>query len=154
MRRRLLPFFTLGTIILVVVVVLHTFGVTGTGKRLEFQSMSELYVSRFPNPGYYVIQSVDEWTEVFDGRPQSEVDFSRSTVVAVFMGSFRTGGYQIKVREIIDTGLLVVVKVEKTYPGKGCVLPQVLTYPYHIVKVDKINKYIIFNTITRTIECG
>lgn len=154
MRRKLLPFFAIGTVILGATFVLHTLGVTGTGKRMEFQTVTPTSGSRRSSSGYYVVQNVDEWVEVFGQQTPPEVDFSRDTVIAVFMGSFRTGGYSIRVKEIIDTGLLVVVKVEKSYPGRGCVLPQVITSPYHVVKVDKIGKYVVFDTLSRTRECS
>jgi hypothetical protein len=86
--------------------------------------------------------------------PLPVVDFSKTTIIAVLMGTCPTTGYEIEVKEIIDTGLSVVVKVEKTYPGEGCVVGQMITHPYHIVKVDKIGKYVIFDTSTRVIECS
>jgi len=63
-------------------------------------------------------------------------------------------GLGIEVKEIVDTGLSIVVKVEKTYPGKGCVVGEAITTPYHIVTVNKIDKYIIFDTFTRARECN
>ncbi|MEM0357520.1 MAG: protease complex subunit PrcB family protein [Candidatus Bathyarchaeia archaeon] len=83
-----------------------------------------------------------------------EIDFSTATVIAVFMGQCPTTGYSIEVEEIIDTGLTVVVKVEKVYPGKNCVAGEALTYPYHIVKTSKINKQVIFQTFERTVNCS
>jgi len=161
MRRKLLPFFTLGAVILVVVTVLHTFGVTGTGKRLEFQTVAEGSYSGLTVSAYYVINDVDELARVWNPfvqvhdpeKPMPEIDFSETTIIVVFMGLCPTTGYGIDVKEIIDTGLSMVVRVEKTYP-KGCVVGEMLTFPFHIVKVEKTSKYIIFDTISRAAECG
>ncbi len=158
-----MPFFAFGIIILVAVSVMHTFGVTGTGRRMEFQTVEMGGVfSGHGNSAYYVVNDAEEWADIWNEHSQimfpqpalPDVDFSKSTVVAVFMGQCLTTGYGIEIKEIIDTGLSVVVKVEKTYPGKGCVLGMMLTHPYHIVKVDKIDKYVLFDTFSRAIECG
>jgi len=163
MGKKLLPFFTVGTVILVAVIVLHTFGVTGTGRRLEFQTVGMGGVfSGHVNSAYYVVNDADEWGDIWKMHMQimfpqpslPDVDFSRSTIIAVFMGQCLTTGYGIEVKEVIDTGLSVVVKVQQTYPGKGCVVGEMITYPYHIVRVDKIDKHILFSTITTAKECG
>lgn len=162
MRRKGLIVSTVSLVTLVAVLVLHTFGVTGTGNRLEFQTISKGYYSGHVSSTYYVINDADEWTYVWTQHTQNmlpqhpapEVDFSKTTIIAVFMGQFRTGGYGIEVKELIDTGLSVVVKVEKTHPGEGCIVIFALSQPYHIIKVDKTDKHVIFNTFTRTNECG
>jgi len=135
------------------VLVLHAFGITGTGIRLEFQTLKKGNYSGHTSSGYYLINNLDEWTEVFEKSPQPEINFSKTTIIAVFMGQRSTGGFGIEVKEIIDTGFLVVVKVEKTGPGKGCMVPMVLTSPFHVVEVDKIGKGVHFDTFVRTIEC-
>jgi hypothetical protein len=85
--------------------------------------------------------------------PLHEIDFSEKTVIAVFMGTCLTTGYEIEVKQVIDTGLSIVVKVEKIHPGEECVVGESLTNPYHMVEVDKISKHIIFDTSTRAKEC-
>jgi len=136
------------------VLVLHAFGVTGTGRRIEFQTLENVWFPWQTSSAYYVINTVDEWTDVFERSPPPEIVFSETTVIAVFMGRCPTGGYGIEIKEIIDTGFLVVIKVEQTSPGKGCILPQVITSPYHIVKVDKIGKGVRFDTVMRITDCG
>lgn len=129
---------------------------------MKFQTIDKGYYSGYSNPAYHVINNANEWTYVWNQhtqtmlpqQPPPEVDFSKTTIIAVFMGEFNTGGYGIEITEVIDTGLSVVVKVEKTYPGKGCIVTQAFSQPYHIVKLDKIDKDIIFDTSTRTYECG
>jgi len=140
-------------IMVAAVLVLHAFGITGTGRRLEFQTLENGWFSGHKSSAYYVINTADEWADVFERSPPPEIDFSETTVIAAFMGRRPTGGYGIEVKEIIDTGFLVVIKVEQTSPGKGCIVPEVITSPYHIVKVDKIGKGVRFDTVMRTVEC-
>jgi len=129
-------------------------------KQMEFQTIEKGYFSMRRSPAYYVIQTEDEWTNIWNHhdisipqRSPPEIDFSKSTVIAVFMGEFNTGGYGIEIKNILDTNQSVVIKVEKTYPGKGCCVIEAFTYPYHIAKTDKISKEITFDTVERTIEC-
>jgi len=162
MRSKRLLVLVVSITVLVTVLILHTFGVTGTGTRIGFQTVVKGSVSGYENSTYCVINDADQWADIWNkyGRimlPQPslpDVDFSRSTIIAVFMGQCLTTGYGIEVKEIVDTGLSVVVKIEKTYPGKGCAVGEMLTYPHHIIKVDKIGKYILFNTITSAKQCG
>lgn len=144
------------------ILVLHALGITNTGVRLEFQTISKGAWSGYTSHAYYVIQNMEDWRRVWRQhqeifiplRPPPEIDFSETTVIAVFMGPCPTTGYDIEVKEIIDTGFTVVVKVERVYPGKNCVVGEALTYPYHIVKTSKINKQVVFQTSERTVSCS
>ena len=81
-----------------------------------------------------------------------EINFSNTTVIAVFMGLQPTAGYAIEVKEITDTIFRVVVKVAWITPSGKMVL-HVFTSPYHIIKTQKINKPITFQTIWETHDC-
>ena len=153
MRRKRLLVLTISAIIVVTVLILHAYGIAGTGRRIEFQTVEKGGYSGHTGSAYYVINTVDEWADVFERSPPPEIDFSNTTIIAVFMGRRSTGGFGIEVKEIIDTGFLVVVKVEQTSPGKGCMVPMVITSPFHIVKTDKIVRKVRFDTATRVIEC-
>lgn len=131
-------------------------------RTIKFQTIDKGYNSGHENPAYYVINDAAEWTEIWNQHTQNllpqptppSVDFLNTTVIAVFMGQFNTGGYEIEVKEIIDTGPSVTVKVEKTYPSEDCIVTQAFSQPYHIVKLDKIDKQVTFDTLTKTRECG
>jgi hypothetical protein len=77
------------------------------------------------------------WTAHAGRAPLPEVDFSTEMVVAVFLGTRPTGGFGV---EIIgahtENGALVVEYVERR-PGRGGFVAQVLTTPFHIVKVPR-----------------
>jgi len=132
------------------------------GSQMDFQSISKGYYSGHRKRAQYVIQDDEEWTKAWnqhmsirDPRPSPpKVDFSNTTVLAVFMGEFPTGGHAIEIKEVIDKGNLVIVKVEETYPGKGCIVTEAFSQPYHIIRVSKIDKEIVFETVKKTFECG
>jgi hypothetical protein len=61
--------------------------------------------------------------------PKLEVEFFQSrAVVAAFLGERNTGGYDIEIA-VDGTG----VRVTEKMPGKGMMVPQVITAPYKIV---------------------
>lgn len=76
-----------------------------------------------------------------------DVDFSEYTVLAVMMGVQNTGGYSITVSEVISDDGIIHVMIEEMAPGSGCDNIQVLTSPYHIVKIPAVTgaefKYVI-----------
>jgi hypothetical protein len=129
-------------------------------RQMEFKTVEKGCFSRHRSAAHYVIQNEDEWTNVWNHhdvsmpqRSPPEVNFSETTIIAVFMGEFNTGGYGIETNSILNMNHSVVVKIEKTYPGKGCGVTEAFTYPYHIVKTGKIDKEITFDTVEKTIEC-
>ncbi len=133
---------------------------TAEKEEIEFITLDKGYHSGHTSSAYYVIQDVETWTGVWnqhvgfmvDSFEMPEIDFSKYTVIAVFMGEMRTGGYAIQVYDIIDADSSILVKVEKTEPGPDCVVTQALTQPYHIVQIAKTDKPVYFDTVTRIIE--
>ena len=130
-------------------------------ERLDFTIIESGSHSGHSSLRYYVIQDAQTWADLWgehvqfivEPPPVPEVDFSENMVVAVFMGEASTGGYAIRICDIVDTGSFIVVKVEKTEPGPRCIVPMVLTQPYHIVQMAKTDKPVTFDITTRILEC-
>jgi hypothetical protein len=136
---------------------------------LAFQTI-ETYGASTDTPAYYVVQNESSlmemwsnltfWVLLFNSSewtlfpPLPEVNFSESTVIAVFSGRSSTFGYGTKITEILDVGQFVIVKVEKIYPGSNCIWLMGSLYSNHVIKTDKIDKPILFYTTERTIDCG
>lgn len=102
--------------------------------------------------GNYIINSLNEWNEMFGQmgvRP--DVNFNEKTVIAVFMGQKPTGGYSVSLRQLEVTKDKVQFLVEESVPSKNCIVTQVITNPYQIIAIDKTEKEISFigNTITK-----
>ncbi|HSK70194.1 MAG TPA: protease complex subunit PrcB family protein [Pyrinomonadaceae bacterium] len=62
--------------------------------------------------------------------PESEIDFSKSAVVAAFAGEKRTGGYSV---EIKNSSGRITVEVKE--PPKDAITTDALTYPFQIALV-------------------
>lgn len=99
-------------------------------------------------PKQVVVRSPAEWDSLWKSHagPQTApaVDFSTNMVAAVFLGTRPTGGHRV---EIVGTrrekDLLIIEYIERA-PGADAIVTQVLTSPFHIVKLPRFNGPIRF----------
>ena len=87
-----------------------------------------------------VVRTVAEWASLWKAhapeRPMPDVDFSKSMVLAVFLGSRPTSGYSVEIRRIVRGAETIVEYVERQ-PDPQTMTAQILTAPCHIVAVAK-----------------
>lgn len=108
---------------------------------ISFSSLSN-GSSRVKTAGNRTVATQDEldtlWEEHAgaDKQPPT-VDFDKQTVLAIFAGPKKSGGYSIKITTIKLAGKELQVRYHLTEPDKGKLTTQVLTYPSHIVKIDR-----------------
>lgn len=101
------------------------------------------------NPsGNIVITSQSSLEEIW---PASQgdipaVDFNKEIVIGVFSEEKSTGGYDIEVQRIRQGAYSTVVTVLETSPGSDCFVTQAFTNPYHIIKTQKLDDSIRFET--------
>jgi len=71
-------------------------------------------------------------------------------VIAIFRGEFRTSGFLTEITQINESNDKIEVTVTETDEVQGRVL-DVLTYPYHIIKVKKSDLPVnfIYNSIIK-----
>ena len=131
-------------------------GGNGEGTALDFETIEKGYYHQYYNTTQeVVIDDISTYGILYNMMKcgyyacgivviPPEVDFSNSTVIAVFMGEKPTGGHDIEITNITDEGDKVVVNVKRISPDENCVVTQVLTQPYHIVKTSKITKNVEF----------
>ncbi len=85
-----------------------------------------------------------------------EVDFSKKSVAAVFMGQKRSGGYSITIKDVTVNGDTASVVVKNTTPGPDDIVTMALTAPYCVAvipKAEKIDiKYIKSSSTTNTLR--
>jgi protease stability complex PrcB-like protein len=88
-----------------------------------------------------VVRDAAEWRKLWQqhspDRPLPTVDFSKESVVAVFMGSRNTAGYNITIVSTTEANGVLIVRYRETTPPRGGVTAQVLTFPYHIIAIPK-----------------
>lgn len=109
-----------------------------------------------------VARTQEEWQDLWSrhraGRqPVTEppaVDFAERMVVAVIDGQQPTGGHTFYVTGIEVVGERLVVRVERSVPGEGCVVASVLTWPFHVVETAKSDLEAGFDVTETVFECG
>jgi hypothetical protein len=77
------------------------------------------------NAQNYVIKDKGEWeslwARLFPGlserTPLPEIDFERRTLLAVFQGTQPTSGYEISIRQVVESENAVEVSVKAFAPG-------------------------------------
>jgi len=102
--------------------------------------------------GNYVIRTEGEWAQFWQNLHSSEtsiktlpeVDFNGQMIIAVFMGTQPTGGYGIEIQKTIETGDEVKIVVKRTAPGAEDIVTMSMSSPYHIVKMQKTEKKLLF----------
>jgi protease stability complex PrcB-like protein len=123
------------------------------GETVPFSTLGKGINSGIREPAQVVVRSQSEWVALW-GRhlrtrtappPPPAVDFTTEMVVALFLGERSTGGYEIEVTQVerTDPGLAVRFRVKK--PDPGAMPMQVLTQPFHLIKLPRVDESLTFS---------
>ncbi|NMG08385.1 protease complex subunit PrcB family protein [Brasilonema sp. UFV-L1] len=98
-----------------------------------------------------VINNSEQWIDLWQQHtyntepppPVPQVDFTRYSVVAVFAGEKPTGGYSVEILSVETSGSQtqkqLAITVQQRQPGAGDFVTEALTYPYHMIRIPKID---------------
>ena len=81
--------------------------------------------------------------------PVSEIDFSQFMIVGVFLGTRPTAGFSVEITTVTVRDGAVVVEYVERRPDPGGVTAQVLTSPFHIVRVPRAAGIVKFQALPR-----
>jgi PrcB C-terminal len=88
-----------------------------------------------------VVRTEAEWARLWQqhapGRPRPAIDFSKDTVIGVFMGSRPNAGFSTAVVSAMEGGGALVIRYTETRPAPGAITAQVITFPYHLAAIPK-----------------
>jgi len=121
-------------------------------------------IARGTNSGYQsasqiVIDNSQQWINFWQQHtsnaepppPVPQVDFTRYSVVAVFAWEKPTGGYSVEILSVQTSGYQtqeqLAITVQHRQPEAGDLVTEALTYPYHIIKIPKIDGRVVFKHI-------
>jgi hypothetical protein len=76
-----------------------------------------------------------------EGFTETNIDFANYMVIAVFDKVYGNGGHSIDIIKITENENKIIVKIDNVLKGDATA---VMTQPYHIVKIRKTNKLILF----------
>jgi len=119
----------------------------------KFETISKGIYSKQVEKEYFVIkdkESLDELLDKIDGNTEIAnigINFSEEIVVGVFLGEKPTGGYEVEITDILDQNDYIEFQIKINELGPEEMVAQSITSPYHIIKVKKSDKEIVFNII-------
>ena len=85
------------------------------------------------------------------GRPR--VDFDRRQLLVVVQGRRPSGGYEIRIRRVDGLPDGLVVDVREVSPAPGCPAAGVLTSPFHVVSIPRLDRPVDFVRTHREAGC-
>jgi hypothetical protein len=88
-----------------------------------------------------LINAMNTTNKVSDSFTEINIDFSNYQIIAVFDNIKQNGGHSIDITKIIENDNNIIVTVENLQTGN---LSSVITQPYHIVKITKTTKDVLF----------
>lgn len=113
-------------------------------KQPEMFSLAKGSYSGIDSAMTLVIDSDTRWMEIWNKiyaetqpRPElPEVDFSRETILAVFLGTRSTGGFSVEISRVVQRDGKIVAETERRSPRPEEPVTMALTSPFHIVRVN------------------
>src|SRR5690606_41552313 len=88
-----------------------------------------------------IIDKINTVNNVSDNFTETDIDFSQYLVIAVFDEIYSNGGHTIDIIKIVENEVNIIITVDKLLNGDAS---SVITQPYHIIKIPKTEKPIIF----------
>ena len=115
---------------------------------VPFTTISQSDQSGVEEARQVVVRTAQEWKALWKehapDRPMPVVDFTKSMVLGVFLGSRNTAGYRVTITGIERTGATIGVTYREERPGARDMLAQVITFPHHLVRVERIDGEVKF----------
>lgn len=72
------------------------------------------------------------------------VDFDSELVVVMSQGQQVSGGFDIEITGVEDTGTELLIRARERIPGPYCMVTMALTHPYHAVAVPRRERTVVF----------
>lgn len=113
----------------------------GSADAVPFKTIERGLQSHIESAREVVVRTPAEWMVLWKEhapeRPLPKVDFSRSTLVGVFLGSRPTGGHGVEITAIAREGTTLTVTYREQHPRPDAMVTQVITMPYHLVSIAR-----------------
>ena len=131
----------------------------GTGRKINFLTHSKGWDGMYALEEYLLFTDSEGWKSFLNRSYQfhhewSGIDneslinnlvesrarylnFSNRIYLGAFWGVISTGGYSIEIKELALNGNVLNVFIENTKPGPDQAVPDVISFPHHIISIDK-----------------
>jgi hypothetical protein len=126
---------------------------------VDFTTIARGTDSGYQSASQMVIDNSERWNDLWQQHtyntepppPVPRVDFTRYSVVAVFAGEQPTGGYSVEILSVETSGSptqeQLTITVQHRQPSAGDFVTEALTYPYHMIRMPKIDGRVVFKHI-------
>lgn len=108
---------------------------------VPFKSLESGVQSGIEAPREVVVRTTEEWKKLCGehagGRPCPAVDFTRATVIGVFLGTRPTAGISVEIQRVERDGDALVVTYRERRPGPNEMAAQMITTPYGLATIDR-----------------
>jgi hypothetical protein len=125
----------------------------GQNSPAELVTVAQGAMSNIEEPRQAVVRTAAEWQALWKEhdaqRAAPPLDFTQSIVVAVFLGTRPTSGFAVEIAAVRTEGNRVVVEYREQRPPRDALLAQVLTSPFHIVRLARTAGSIEFHRIAQ-----
>lgn len=102
------------------------------------------------NEGTRTVEKTEDWRALWRMLSTSAappLDFSRTTVLAIFLGARPTGGYSIELVETKRTARSLIVRWREHVPEPGMTPPDGATSPYALKAIPRVDVPVRFEKI-------
>lgn len=126
--------------------------VVAAASPLPFVSIQQGTQSAITDPYEVVVQSEAEWRALWarhvpGGVSPARADFTREIVVGVFAGQQLTAGYQVEIVSVDRQPAELVVSYQIKRPPADALVGQMLTQPFHLVRLPRLGLPVRFNRL-------
>jgi hypothetical protein len=108
---------------------------------LLFVTVAQGTMSNIEEPRTVVVRTAAEWQALWKEHDPEHaapaIDFAQSTVVGVFLGSRPTAGFAVEVSGVKADGNRTLVEYVERRPPRDAFVAQVVTSPFHIVRLKR-----------------
>jgi len=118
-----------------------------------FNTLAKGAMSNIEEPRQVVVRTAAEWQALWkqhDGNSGAPaVDFTQSVVAAVFLGSRPTTGYAADITGVRTESGRTIVEYLERQPPRDAFVAQVLTSPFHIVRIARTEGPVEFRRLNK-----
>jgi hypothetical protein len=122
-----------------------------SGPQAELETIVRDNMSNVEDAKQAVARTPAEWAALWrlhaGDQPAPKIDFTKRTVVAVFLGTRPSAGYAVEVSGTKPAGKTLIVEWSEHTPKPGNVSAQVMTSPSHLVSIPKFDGEITFQKV-------
>ncbi|MCI0530297.1 MAG: protease complex subunit PrcB family protein [Nitrospira sp.] len=125
---------------------------------LVFETIARGVSSRITVERFEVIREQNIWDQLWAlhaGYDSSApiINFHKEHVIVAHLGGRSSSGYEVRIIKIEKEMGNLAIHYEELKPGLRCIVAQVITHPYHIIKMERSENNSLFIRTERILDC-